>query len=86
MSPDKAPGPDGFPAIFYHAMWNITSIQQVIDISFVHRDFLLRSFNQSYITLVPKGNKQETFGDFRPINLRNVIYKFTSKSLAYRIK
>ena len=54
--------------------------------SFLTRGNLLKKLNQSLICLIPKGNQQETFGDFRPIGLCNVSYKFITKILVNRLQ
>ena len=53
---------------------------------FLARGNLLKELNQSLIGLIPKGNQQETFKDFKPINLCNVSYKFITKILVNRLQ
>ena len=86
------PNPDKAPRLWFHnkiliEFWHIIG-QDVIHVfqSFCNRGYLLKSLNESHICLIPKGSIQETFSDFWPISLCNVIYKLISKSLAQKIK
>lgn len=83
----KAPGPDGFPAIFFQRNWEIVGssvIQSVGDMW--HNPDRIKAANSTLITLVPKVNHPERVAQFRPISLCNVIYKCYSKALVKRLK
>ena len=54
--------------------------------SFYHREHLLKSINESHICLIPKGEVQDFFADFRLISLYNVLYKIITKALTSRMK
>lgn len=47
---------------------------------------ILKEFNSTFITLIPKIEYRTTPKDFRPISLCNTIYKIISKLLAIRMK
>ena len=54
-------------------------------LSVLNRDFLLRAINEYLITLIPKGEEQRTFPDFRPISLSNAIYKIITEVMVNRL-
>jgi hypothetical protein len=87
MDPLKAPGPDGFPACFFHQNWEILH-QEVCDAIMYFFDTcnLDASINATVIALVPKIKNPIAVTDFRPISLCNVVYKILSKILANRLK
>ena len=87
LNKDKAPGPDGYGAFFFHKAWDIVGDDVVEAIrAFFHSGKLLRELNCTLITLVPKCSSPSTCNDFRPISCCNTIYKCISKIIANRIK
>lgn len=44
------------------------------------------SMNSTFLALIPKVDHLDSFGDFRPISLCNLVYKVVAKTLAIRIK
>ena len=50
------------------------------------QDKVIGSMNDTFIALIPKIQKPESFNDFRPISLCNLVYKIISKTIANRIK
>ncbi|WVZ70244.1 hypothetical protein U9M48_018924 [Paspalum notatum var. saurae] len=87
MRSDAATGPDGFNAAFYKAAWPwiAQDVVQIIN-NFYSTAVLPQGLNKTYIALIPKGRDAKTPQHYRPISLRNVIYKIISSSLAKRIK
>jgi hypothetical protein len=44
------------------------------------------ALNATFLSLIPKNNKPDSFAGFRPISLCNLIYKLITKIIATRIK
>lgn len=87
MAPNKAPGPDGMPALFFQKFWVFvgpTVVKMVTD--FFETGVLPPNINKTLITLIPKVSQPESLKDLRPISLCNVLYKIISKVLVNRIK
>jgi hypothetical protein len=87
MSPDKAPGPDGFTARFYQHSWDTIKS----DLTKMVRKSQLSSklgggTNSSFLALIPKEKGAANFSRFRPISLCNTSYKILTKVIANRIK
>lgn len=87
MSPIKAPGPDGLPALYFQKYWHIVGqdvSQLVMDILNNNRD--PGDINSTHIILIPKCKNPASPKYFRPISLCNLGMKMVSKTLANRIK
>lgn len=83
----KSPGPDGFPAGFYHGSWNIIapSFSKFIRGLWMNpRE--IGNVNFTDIVLIPKVDKPEYISQFRPISLCNVSYKVLTKIVVQRLK
>jgi hypothetical protein len=87
MGSTKAPGPDGFTALFYKKYWHIVKDVVLACIwDFFGNNRLLKDHNHTFIALIPKHLGASTVHQFRPISLCNIIYKIISKILANRFK
>ncbi|XP_048617726.1 uncharacterized protein LOC125589247 [Brassica napus] len=87
MPSSKAPGPDGFPADFYRASWDIIKKDFIIAVHFFFMfGFLPRGVNATILTLIPKHGDAREIKDYRPISCCNILYKVISKILANRLK
>jgi hypothetical protein len=80
MKHNKAPGPDGFPAEFYHVFWSLIKD----DLMAMFRDFHsvdlpLFSLNFGIITLIPKLKEVKKIQQYRPICMLNVSFKSLQK-------
>ncbi|XP_041995763.1 uncharacterized protein LOC121745889 [Salvia splendens] len=82
ISGDSARGPDGFSAVFYQTCWGIigTDVVEAIKQVFLGA-YLPRSVTATNIVLFPKKASPETWADFRPISLCNVLNKVITKVL-----
>jgi hypothetical protein len=87
MGPTKAPGPDGFPALFYQTHWDFFKEDICAAVrGFLNGDVIPEGLCDSVIVLIPKVQHPNHLKNFRPISLCNVLYKIASKVLANRLK
>lgn len=83
----KAPGPDGYPAEFFKANWNVVGRDMIAAVKeFMESGCLLQQWNSTIISLIPKKPNANKMTEFRPISCCNTVYKVASKLLANRIK
>lgn len=87
IGPFKAPGPDGFQAIFFHSQWSTVgpSMCDLIQTIFAN-SWKIKDLNDTFITLIPKLDVVTSMKNFRPIGLCNVSYKTVTKLLARRLR
>lgn len=84
---DKAPGPDGFSAGFFHSHWSEIWEEIVKEIQAAFEtETLPPKINETHIRLIPKVRSPKTVAEYRPISLCNVYYKIISKILKKRLK
>ncbi|KAL9689163.1 hypothetical protein QQ045_033596 [Rhodiola kirilowii] len=87
MHPTKAPGLDGFSALFYQSNWSVVGEKVVREVlSCLNNACVNPEWNETLLVLVPKVKKVEKVEDLRPISLCNVIMKLVTKVLANRLK
>ena len=87
MEGDNAPGLDGFTMAFYHHCWGVVErdVLAMFEEFYQHSKFE-KSFNATFIALIPKKNDASNIRDFRPISLVGSVYKILAKVLANRLK
>ncbi|GAA0186652.1 hypothetical protein LIER_33940 [Lithospermum erythrorhizon] len=87
MSGSKAPGPDSMSTKFFQHYWDIVGSDHT---NMVLNNFingvLLRKYNLTLITLIPKVVKPVNMSQFRPIVLCNVVAKVIAKMMATRLE
>nr|KYP72147.1 LINE-1 reverse transcriptase isogeny [Cajanus cajan] len=83
----KAPGPDGFQALFFQTQWSTvgtTMCKLLQDIFKNPRK--VAEMNKTFITLIPKVENVSSLKQMRPISLCNVSYKLLTKAIAFRLR
>ncbi|XP_038970577.1 uncharacterized protein LOC120104120 [Phoenix dactylifera] len=84
---DKAPGPDGFPPLFFRRYWTIVGQDVIAAIpQFFSTATLSTDWQRTFITLIPKRQDATEPSHFRPISLCTTLYKATTKILAVRLR
>jgi len=87
MAPFKAPGPDGFPALFFRRYWNLvgpSTCELVLGV--LNGRHLPEGLNDTFLVLLPKVDHPHKINQFRPIGLCNVAYKLVTKVLVHRLQ
>ena len=86
MEHNKAPGPDGFPAEFYQAFWDLIKDDlMAMFVDFHNGTLPLYSLNFGIITLLPKKDNAVQIQQYRPICLLNVSFKIFTKVAVNRL-
>ncbi|KAL9674665.1 hypothetical protein QQ045_002863 [Rhodiola kirilowii] len=87
MNPLKAPGLDGFPALFYQKNWNKISRYIIEEVRKFWEDGVLDDrINKTLIVLIPKKPDADRMEDLRPISLCSIVIKIITKILAFRLQ
>lgn len=83
---EKAPGPDGFPAGFFKKNWDLVGDDVAAGVlEFFEKGRILKEWNHTVVTLIPKKAHEPTVADFWPIACTNVVYKAIMKILNNRM-
>ena len=87
MAQGKAPSPERFTSNFFHFFWYMIKedVWTIVEESRKSRG-LLKAFNTTFLSLIPKSEGVDVTGKFIPIALCNVIYKIIAKVIANRLK
>ena len=83
---DGAPGPDGFPFLFYQRFWDLikTDFMDLVK-AFENNELYIYRLNYAMLTLIPKEADATDLKKFRPIALINCSFKIFSKALNNRL-
>jgi mannosylglycoprotein endo-beta-mannosidase len=86
MRVETAPGPDGWPVIFFKKFWALSKphILAILNGFALGRVDIAR-LNFGVLSLIPKVQGADDIRQFRPIALINVIFKFVAKAYAIRV-
>nr|XP_018623804.1 uncharacterized protein LOC108943816 [Nicotiana tomentosiformis] len=87
MPNDKAPGVDVFPIEFPTKHWETVKQDVYVAVKyFFHIRKLMKAWNCTAITLIPKVPAQTQVKDYRPIAYCTILYKIIAKILTNRLK
>lgn len=87
MFPTKAPGPDGFLALFFKKYWSMVGLKTIeMCLAVLNWGESIEDMNETNIVLIPKTTNPMYVSDFHPISLCNVSYKIVTKCLANTLK
>lgn len=87
MSSLKAPGPDGFQALFYQKNWDlVTKNVYSMVLEALQGKGLPSGLNDTFISLILKVKHPENAAQCRPIGICNVGYKIITKVIVNRLK
>jgi hypothetical protein len=83
LNGDKAPGPDGFTMAFFQKCWVVLKQDIMAMFSKFHnRRQFEKSFNATFVSLIPKKANTVDVKDFRLISLVGGVYKLISNVLS----
>lgn len=86
MVKNKAPGPDGYTVEFVQATWSFMGEDIVKIVEESRRTKRMHPvLNSTFLALISKTNHSEELQGFRPIALRNVIYKIMTIIMVNRL-
>ena len=82
MGSFKAPGQDGFQALFYQKCWDLVrgSVCEM-EMRVLQGQPLPEGPNRTYLMLIPKTENPHKPSQFRSISLYNVAYKIITKTI-----
>ena len=87
LKDNKAPRPDEFTTNFSHTYWDTIKDEVLVLMENWRKTCdLLKSFNSTFIALIPKEHDVDIPSSFLPISLYNVVFKIITRSIANRLK
>lgn len=86
LSPDSAPGPDGFGEKFFQVSWEIIKFDIINVVGFFFTSTLIPAgLNSNIVTLILKKIGASRVEEFRPIVLGNFLFKIFTKIISMRL-
>ncbi|KAA3477308.1 reverse transcriptase [Gossypium australe] len=87
MGPTKAPGTNGFPALFFQQYWHIVG-KDIVEffLNILNGNTGVELANVTELVLIPKITNPSSLVNFRPISLCSVLYKIVAKAIANRMQ
>ena len=83
----KALSPDGFHGGFFQRFWLIVGDLVKAEVRKAFLDCKIPEYlNRKNVVLIPRMAGPESLGNYRPINLRNTVYKMVAKILVTKIR
>lgn len=87
MRPTKAPGVDGFLALFFQKYWHIVGKEvSRFCLDVLNHGASLEDMNFKNIVLLPNVPNASSMINFRPISLCSVVYKINARMVVMRFK
>lgn len=86
MHLSKALDPDGLHVGFYKKYWSVGKEVTNLALKFLSEGGTMKEINKTFIVLITKVKNTNSYSDFKPIRLCNIIYKIVAKILANRLK
>ena len=73
--------------VFFQTFWALLKEDITNTIQFFHSNQIFeKSFNATFIALIPKNHRASKLKDFRPISLVEGVYKIIARLLVERLK
>lgn len=87
MEKGKSLGPDGFTFAFFQNCWDLVKeeLWEVVEES-RRTKRVLKAFNATFLSLIPKEQGADSPGKFLPISLGNVVLKIITKVMENCLK
>ncbi|KAL9308685.1 putative RNA-directed DNA polymerase [Arabidopsis thaliana] len=84
MPRNKAPGPDSFTAEFFWESWSVVKDSTIAAVKeFFRTGHLLKRFNATAITLIPKVTGVDQLSMFIPVSCCTVVYKIITDNTRF---
>ena len=87
LPPLKAPGPDGYHALFFQQNWSSLGLSIIQVIQEIFEQLTIPpNWGLTNLVLIPKVAHPELITQFHPVSLCNTLYKFLSQIIVQRLK